>query len=443
MNSISRTIGGIFMISLPLLFQLMIPNFNFAQVNEECGFPAALQRLQRLGEVAGRPTLSGPVLNINTTNFKIHYTLSGTDATTSAWAESVAVYAEHCWSTVSNLGWALPPPDGGNGGDNRYDIYIRNTLILSPPCWGATIPEASYPTPYPDGYTSWIEIHKDSIAQPFPKWARLRALVAHEFHHACQMRYSWWEQIWFYENTSVYMEDVIYDDVNTLPYRFTVGIDPLDSPHLPITTGGPYYWYAGGIWPTFLHEYYGSAAPRRAWERMGSVAGENTLSGIDWALSNYFSSNLSSALKKYAMWRYFTGTRADAWHFSEGSTWPTSTVLRTHSSYPASGNEGSSKPSGPGGTSFIKFTNGTGFLEVSFDGQDGYTWGAYVIGYRAPSASTESEISLNSNGYGTGLEPWPGNNHIVLAPVVTEWLVSAPNLTYTYNAVSVHMKSTS
>lgn len=160
MNSISRTMGGIFMISLPLLFQLMTPNFNFAQVNEDCGFPAALERLQRLGEVAGRPTLSGPELTINTTNFKIHYTLSGTDATTSAWASAVA---EYCWSTVSNLGWALPPPDGGNGGDNRYDIYIRNTLVLYPPYLGVTEPESPYSTPYPDGYTSWVEVYKDSI----------------------------------------------------------------------------------------------------------------------------------------------------------------------------------------------------------------------------------------------------------------------------------------
>lgn len=244
-----------------LLFQLLIPIFSFAQVNEDCGLPAALELLQEFGEVAGRPTLSGPVVNINTTNFKIHYTLSGTDSTTSAWAESVAVYAEHCWTTVSNLGWALPPSDGANGGDSRYDIYIRNTPPLN--YWGATHPESSYPTPYQDGYTSWIDVHKDSIAQPFPKWARLRALVAHEFHHACQLRYSGKEQRpWIYENTSVYMEDVIYDDVNTLPYRFTQGVDPLDSPHLPISYDHFPYYYPGGIWPTFLHEHYGNTAPR-------------------------------------------------------------------------------------------------------------------------------------------------------------------------------------
>jgi len=230
--------GAVLAIAFALFLQLLGPVFSSAQVNEDCGFPAALERLQQFGEVAGRPTLSGPVVNINTTNFKIHYTLSGTDATTSAWAESVAVYAEHCWSTVSNLGWATPPPDGGNGGDNRYDIYIRDTLVDG--YWGITKPESPYSTPYPDGYTSWVEVHKDSIAQPFPKWARLRALVAHEFHHACHMRYSWSEQIWLYKNTLPYMEDVIYDDANTLPYRFTLRRESAAK------TCDPWFWFEKG-----------------------------------------------------------------------------------------------------------------------------------------------------------------------------------------------------
>jgi hypothetical protein len=73
-------------------------------------------------------------------------------------------------------------------------------------------------------------------------------------------------------------------------------------------------------------------------------------------------------------------------------------------------------------------------MDLTFDGQDGYTWDAYAIGYRAPSASTESEISLNANGYGTITIPWSENDHIGLVPIVAQWTSTATNLTYTYTA---------
>ncbi|MBI4546679.1 MAG: T9SS type A sorting domain-containing protein [Ignavibacteriae bacterium] len=410
---------------------------------EECGFVGSLKRLKAQKErhllaAVSRPTLSGPELTIQTTNFIVHYTLSGTDATTQQWADSVAEYAQHCWTAISSLGWVTPPPDGGNGGDDRYDIYIRNTLVDD--YYGVAQPENPAPPfnpPYPDGYTSWVEVYKDSLAQPFPKFARLRALVAHEFHHASQIRYSWAEQIWFYENTSVYMENVIYDDVNTLPYRFTLGANPLDSTHFPISYDEPFppyrYRYAGALWPTLLHEYYGSSAPRRIWERMGTNPGEHTFEDMDSALVNYFSSNLGVALKEYAVWRYFTGSRADGFHFQEASSYPTSRVLSTHSAYPASGNQGSDNPSGPGGTDFIEFRDGSPGLDISFDGQDGYTWNAAVVSFREPFPSNEKDIILDANARGSTFTDWYGNNKIVLIPVVTQWASSANSLTFNYS----------
>ena len=73
-------------------------------------------------------------------------------------------------------------------------------------------------------------------------------------------------------------------------------------------------------------------------------------------------------------------------------------------------------------------------LNLTFDGQDGYNWGAYAIGYRVPAQSVEQEITLNANGYGTTSLPWSGNAHIALIPVVTYWSGTANNLTFTYQA---------
>ncbi|SRR5258707_11032624 len=61
-------------------------------------------------------------------NFRVHYTLSGTDASSLVYAQEVASIAEDAWAFYSNLGWALPPPDGGTGGlnpDNAYDNLLE------------------------------------------------------------------------------------------------------------------------------------------------------------------------------------------------------------------------------------------------------------------------------------------------------------------------------
>ncbi|MDP2209949.1 MAG: hypothetical protein Q8K98_14425 [Bacteroidota bacterium] len=118
-----------------LILFLIFPSNIFTQDIDDCGTEKSLRDFLVLGKTSGRPTLSGTVQYIFTANFKIHYTLSGQDATTLAWAESTAVYAEYCWRICDSLGWINPPPDYGEGGDNRYDIYIRHTSIDG--YWGA------------------------------------------------------------------------------------------------------------------------------------------------------------------------------------------------------------------------------------------------------------------------------------------------------------------
>jgi len=93
-----------------------------AQPPRECG---CLERAQRrlMGiPTAVRPILSGSELTIQTPHFRIHYTLTGQDATTLQWADTTAAAAETSWTVAGRLGWVLPPPDNGMGGDDRYDI---------------------------------------------------------------------------------------------------------------------------------------------------------------------------------------------------------------------------------------------------------------------------------------------------------------------------------
>jgi len=395
----------------------------------KCGIQKVTEAILR-GEEVTRPT-PGPH-NVHSTHFLVHYFTEGQHVTTRVYAESVSKYAEYCWAKqVDTLGWAAPPSDDNRGGDERYDIYIRN---IEDEYLGLTDPEFTFPAPpgppyYPDGRPSFTRIK--NINRPNP-WNILRVTVAHEFNHACQFRYSYLEEVWWRENTATWMEDICYDDIDDYLGAFENSPDPLDSTHWAITDTTRYYENAGGIWVMFLHEYYNIGCPRRCWERMGQEP-EHTITGIAGTLRDVYQSDLCTALKKYAVWRYFTGPdRFDnLYHFSESNLWPESRILRPHNAYPASGNQGNQAPQSPGGTNFIQFTSGTDFLNITFDEQTAYHCGVFAIGYRVPEQSIEKEISLDNSYKGTTYIPWEGSNHIVLIPVT---MLGGTPIEYEYQA---------
>ena len=411
-----------------------IPQYN------ECGLHL-MSPGQRLSQAATRPALSGPELTITTTNFRIHYTTSGTDSTTVQWADSVAADAEDVWSKYSALGWQMPPPDGANGGNALFDVYIRNTLPDG--YFGVAVPESPYTVFYPDGSTSYLEVYRDSLPLPFPRFARLRALLAHEFHHAVQMSYTIAETpLWaFYENCSVWGERLLYKDITTLPSRFAADPvkNPLFSPERPITDTSASYEYTGALWPTFLTEFYGGTAVRSIWEQMGSHAGPHLLQDIDATLMASFGSDLREALRHYAIWRYFTGARADTAHyFSDGKLLPTSWTLRLHAAYPAAGGDGGFGPTGPGGASMIVFANGGGAtLDIAFNGQNlsggnNSLFSGTVIGY-TPGGSIEFPMTLDANSDGSRSVSFPGFDSVALVVAASHWSTTEPFLTFNYN----------
>lgn len=398
----------------------LIPN----QLNKEC---KTIQMLQAFREGIKIPRPPNGPKYIYTPHFVIHFDTVGSRAVSRALAESVAIWAEYSWAKqVDTLGWDAPPPDNNHGIDNRYDIYLMGVDPLG--YSGATYADEPGPDPNQEDYTSWIELTINRSPQV------TRPLVAHEFNHACQFSCSAFERIFWYENTAEWME------------KITMGIDhgrvggsgddpdPLENPQVEITSILNGYEYAGGLWPRFLGEYWSILLPREIWSLCGVHLGEYTLYDIDSTLRRYYDSDLKKALGHYAIWRYFTGSRADAYHFSEASSYATSAILRTHSTYPASGNQGIHNPSGPGGCNFIQFGNlGDNRVTLYFDGQNGYEWSAYVIGKRS-GISYEYKIHLEPN-QDTGRITIPGWEYdtIVLIPVVTHWTSSAESLTYSYN----------
>ncbi len=411
---------------LSFILLSLFPTFTMGEEKKGdwCGTIPALSLFLE-GLPIQRPDLT-PEEFIERENFRIHFTRSGPNACDSAYAIAVADYIEYSWhKQMDTLNWAPPPPDYGAGGDERYDIYIYD---LPSGIGGWCVAEAWYSDPYPDGATSWIGIDNQLGMGNF-----LKIVASHEFSHASQFRYSAREMQFIYENTAVWMEDVCYESINDYIGYLSTSPNPLGNPDYPITSTQNLYLYAGGIWFMFLEDYYDIDCPRRVWEMMGEVPGQNTLFGTDSVLRVYYSSSLREALKYYGLWRYFVGPRADTVnYFKEGHLWPSPYLLRTHYEYPNWGSEDPRPPFAPGGTDFIQLRNGGGKLFITFNGEDRYKWRFWVVGYK-PINPNLFELTLDSvSSAGRDSFNWREEDHFALIPVVCDWEYLSGALIFDY-----------
>ncbi len=347
---------------------MLFITFNFI-VSQKCLTAEVLENFQSGNYYTlARPVLSGPEQTIQTAHFIIHYTTSGSDAVSPAYAESVAVYAEYSWQMeVNTFGWLAPPPDYNQGGDNRYDIYIKN---LGAGVLGYASPENTYGGYGTEGYTSFIVIGVN-IDLNYGIGV-LQVTIAHELHHAIQFAYTANDDIWFYENTSTWMEDMVYDNVNDyINYLGVSGGSPLTVPHYKINTfqNGGFYQYAGALFPYFIYEYLGNNQEplKDIWWQMGTNPGNNTLLDIFDILANNYSKSREEILSYYAIWRFFTGIRWGSginYRYSEGSLYPTSALLKNITSYPVIDSNQNAQIQNPGGANFIRFGSYSGNLRI-------------------------------------------------------------------------------
>jgi hypothetical protein len=379
--------------------------------------------------VRQRPVLSGPELLRSKTHVLVHYTTSGRDSTAPAFAESVAVYSESAWVRIARYGWAMPAPDQGYGGDDRMDVYVRSVNVVA-----ASFPDSAYTNPYPDGYSCYHQYNCSLAMNEWLKW-----VGTHETHHSVQGRYESGSGRWSYENMSNYAVRKVFPDCwEVFDWSFDA-ISPLSTPWLSINHQPTSDNYVGGgaLFWLFLDEYYGADTPRRIWDLRGRHAGEHTFPDIDSVLRTDYSSSLAKALGHYAIWRYFTGTRADGLHFDYAESLQTCVVHARHTTFPASGSQGTHGPRGPGGFCPVEFVNSSDQdLTIIFNGQDGYGWRVYVLAIRDGEVR-EQLMTLNAVNYGTIQIPAALAQTAVLLPVVVHATTdsdSTPALTFTYSA---------
>ncbi len=365
--------------------------------------------LEEMLTLANRPSLSGPVETFVTPGgyFRFHYTKTGADAVTDAYAAEMGGYFDDSWVTeVNTLGYFHPPSDNGVGGDNLYDVYIKS---LSGGTLGYTTSAGEYKPP--DSTHSCSASH--IVMNTNLGYNYLTTTSSHEFQHAIQMSYDYEEPTWFMENCAVWMEDQVFPDVNDWTGFWSEGA--VRKPWLDIDSANP-YWYGSSVWPRMMGLMYGVDAVRDVWQNCADKQGANMWDAIDDMFISY-GSDFENGFMAYGLWRYFTGPlyneNYNLWDpdLALPASGPAVLPYNNHSSLPASGDEGNYPPE-TRGIAWIKVDLEDyqgGWVQFDFDGRDNFDFnvGAFVYNentfqfdwYDCEAPSGDITISVPTTGW--------------------------------------------
>jgi hypothetical protein len=415
---------------------------------DKCGTPLALEIEMALPDlpedVAGevrrmrdRPTCD---TSITTEHFRIHYDTSGTHKIlnwpNTSYRDAIATAAEYVYDQeVTSMGFVCPAddsgdPDGG-GGCERYDIYVQNCSGYYGYC------QPTFYTGSGNAANSYVVIDNDYAGFGYPDPEDpMKVTVAHEFNHACQMAVDVTEELWYMECTAVWAEEEVYDSINDytqyIPYYFNSTYNSLDA-----EDGTGMRIYGSCVWNIFLSEHVDPGVVVDYWNQCGGSG--SVYHYLDVVLAGY-GRELEDEFHEFAKWNWFTNSRCDGAHYSEGASFPLVSITRSFGFYPIVDGEPYStyKPDHMG-MNFIRFTNpGNGWtgLHLAYDGPSLFSTpsGASVLQKTSGGATSEyGDMSLN--GFGNGeitVEGWDGLSEVVM--VVSNQTDDVNNMAYTFDA---------
>ena len=360
---------------------------------------------------AERPSLSGPEYTFVSDQgwFRVHWTDGGSDSTSQAYAEEVALVADSSWAVqVDGLGFFAPPSDQGLGGDDLYDVYLVG-LAGDNDGYVSTTGEPGDPaTPNNDSASHMV------VDTGVDGTEERRCLVAGLFQLACQAAADVHEATWLKGNCSVWAQEQVYpeDDCYITPEGDGSIVYPWLSLPESAGMGGAFSW----AW--FMEGRLGPGAVVEVWERCAEVPGSNS-----WqACQDVFAAHgvdFADGFMEYGMWRFLTyGYWVDGWGFcGDAQYWePGPSILDQHliGSLPDSANWSGSDETDPEswGLNWIRVDLAAyqdGWVEMDFDGGDGRQWCLGVIMYSAdacqfyshdvPQPSGELSVSVEAGGW--------------------------------------------
>jgi hypothetical protein len=252
------------------------------------------------------------------------------------YVDSALAILERAWDQqVGDLGYDAPPSDGGKGGGPEYDFYILSQPVgtFAETIWEDDDLVSASPN---ERYATYTLIDNDYLGYRTPGLDGLRISCVHDFFHAIQIgSYGLWNtptksDLYFYELTSTWMEEVLYDDVDDYLFEVTDylttatgrGFRNFRNQALSFTTYGFPWGYKGYercLFAVFLEAKFGRSAIRDIWSGMKT---EPFLQAIDAALKRR-GTDFAREYAWFGFWNYYTADRADTLrYYPEGHLYP-------------------------------------------------------------------------------------------------------------------------
>ncbi|PJF40322.1 MAG: hypothetical protein CUN54_05705 [Phototrophicales bacterium] len=219
-----------------------------------------------------RPTLSGEAHVHDGGRFLIHYTLTGQDATTAEFVAQVAAALYRIWDVqIAQQDWDEPAPDCGEGGDNRLDVYLMDTIGRQG-VFGYTQPQSLISSDpemlIPDDASaySYLVLDNDFSTRALPLES-MRSTAAHEFNHIVQFNYVRSSETLPFSEASATWQEIQTFPENDFISSFTVDLfTTLDE--CPGQFGAGFRPYGEWLLMDSLAQDYGASVVRRLWEAM-------------------------------------------------------------------------------------------------------------------------------------------------------------------------------
>ena len=247
----------------------------------------------------------------------------GDPSTTPAQVLTTKTIFEEVWAEEIGLGYRKPLDDAGlpdEGPDGKLDIYLVDIGEDGIFGYCASDDPSGFATPVYCVVDNDYDVDEYGPAPPEPD-GFLKVTAAHEFFHAVQGAYDFFEDFWFMEGTATNMEETVYPTIDD--NVFFLGYSPLTRPRSPLDRGGfGDSEYGSWIFWRFLEEkvYRGNpAAISRIWDRAAWAFGPDDYS--IQAVARVLRRDGRSLAHEFGRFGFVNRLRA----YDDGSLYPRST----------------------------------------------------------------------------------------------------------------------